>query len=117
MAQKRVLNSSDFSQYQQDFKSAKAAISSIASRAKSFKIGKTGMSIEDRFGEPDYNGVYDEIHSVYSSDDQDFASRMEADLIGEFKDNQKCDNVRTTDKDDMTDSEKYSVYVVWTKEQ
>ena len=113
MAQKRVLNMSDYLQYQRDLRSAKLAISSLANRVKNFKIGKTGMSIENRFSEPDYNGVYDDIDSVYSSDDFDFVSRMEADLIEEFKDNMKCDNIRTTDQDDMTDSEEYFVYVVW----
>lgn len=116
MGQKKVLNTSDYFQYQRDLKSAKTTISSIANRAENFKIGKTGMSIENRFGEPDYNGVYDEICSVYSSEDPDFVSRMEADLIEEFKNNKKCDNIRTTDQDDMADSEEYSVYVVWNNE-
>ena len=103
----------DYIKYQRELNNAKIAINSLAVRVENFKIGKTGMTIEDRFAEPDYDGVYDDIDTVFTSDDPDEVSRMEADLIEEFKGHANCDNIRTTEKDEMTESDEYSVYVVW----
>lgn len=99
--------------YQRHLENAIADIITLADKVECFKIGKTGMAIEDRFAEPDYNGVYDDIDEVYSSTDSEKVSQMEADLIEEFKDYFNCDNKRTTDKDEMADSDEYHVYVVW----
>lgn len=99
--------------YQRQLESATDYMKSLAAKVKHFKIGKTGMTLDERYGEPDYNGVYDDIDEIYSSADSEMVSRMEADMIEEFKDYPNCDNIRTTDRDEMTDSGKYSVYVVW----
>lgn len=103
--------------YQRNLGNAIENIKSLAAKVKNFKIGKTGETLDERHGEPDYNGVYDEIDEVYSSKDPELVSRMEADLIEEFKDHPNCDNTRTTDKDEMAESDEYSVYVVWNKKK
>lgn len=82
----------------------------------SFKIGKSGMTAEERFSEPDYNGVYDDIKVVYKSTSADNVSKMEAALIEYFKNNKKCDNIKDgkcSVNDSMTDSDEYIVYVVY----
>ena len=82
----------------------------------SFKIGKSGMTAEERFSEPDYNGEYDGIEVVYESPSSDNVSWMEASLINVFKNHEKCDNIMDGDcsvNDTMADSDKYIVYVVY----
>ena len=81
-----------------------------------FKIGKSGMTAEERFSEPDYNGEYDGIEVVYESPSADNVSRMEASLINVFKNHEKCDNIKDGDcsvYDTMADSDKYIVYAVY----
>ena len=81
-----------------------------------FKIGKSGKTAEERFNEPDYNGVYDNIKEVYKSTSADNVSKMEASLIEFFKNNKKCDNIKDgggSVHDSMTDSGEYIVYVVY----
>ena len=82
----------------------------------SFKIGKSGMTAEERFSEPDYNGEYDGIVEVYANQSADNVSQMEASLINYFRDNKKCDNDKDGDSsasDTMTSSSEYIVYVVY----
>ena len=82
----------------------------------SFKIGKSGMTAEERFSEPDYNGEYDGIVEVYASSSADNVSRMEASLIECFKNYEKCDNIKDGDSsvnDTMASSSEYIVYVVY----
>ena len=82
----------------------------------SFKIGKSGMTAEERFSEPDYNGEYDGIEVVYESPSSDNVSRMEASLINFFKNHEKCDNIKDGEgsvNDTMADSDNYIVYVVY----
>ena len=55
------------------------------------------MTVKDRFAEPDYDGEYDDIDTVFTSEDPDEVNRMEADLIEAFKGYANCDKVRTTD--------------------
>ena len=49
-----------------------------------YKIGKAGETAQERFSNG-YNEVYDQIKVLFSSDDPDLASKMEKDLIDEFK--------------------------------
>ena len=82
----------------------------------SFKRGKSGMTAEERFSEPDYNGEYDGIEVVYESPSADNVSRIEASLINFFKNHEKCDNIKDGEgsvNDTMADSDKYIVYVVY----
>ena len=91
-------------------------IMACAENWSSFKIGKSGMTAEERFSEPDYNGEYDGIEVVYESPSSDNVSRMEASLINVFKNHEKCDNIKDGDcsvNDTMADSDKYIVYVVY----
>lgn len=91
-------------------------IMACAENWSSFKIGKSGMTAEERFSEPDYNGVYDDIKVVYKSTSADNVSKMEAALINIFMDNEKCDNTKDGEgsvNDTMADSNKYIVYVVY----
>jgi len=80
---------------------------------KHFKIGKTGMSLQERLNEPDYNGTYSYIKKLHSSSSITEISRLERDLILRFMNDYRCDNVRTTDKDEMRESGKYILYLVW----
>ena len=91
-------------------------ITNYAKNWSNFKIGKSGMTAEERFNEPDYNGEYDGIVEVYESTSADNVSKMEASLIDCFKNNEKCDNVKDGDSsvnDTMTSSSVYIVYVVY----
>ena len=91
-------------------------ITDYAKNWSSFKIGKSGMTAEERFNEPDYNGEYDGIVEVYESTSADNVSKMEASLIDCFKNNEKCDNVKDGDSsvnDTMATSSEYIVYVVY----
>ena len=91
-------------------------IMASAENWSSFKIGKSGMTAEERFCEPDYNGEYDGIEVVYESPSAYNVSQMEASLINFFKNNGKCDNIKDGEgsvNDTMADSDKYIVYVVY----
>lgn len=80
---------------------------------KHFKIGKTGMSLEERLKNSDYNGIYSHITELHSSSNIEEISRLERDLIFRFQNDSRCDNVRTTNKDEMRESGKYILYLVW----
>lgn len=43
-----------------------AKIDTIIAQCTSFKIGKTGETLLDRFNQPNYNGVYTHIVSVFT---------------------------------------------------
>ena len=91
-------------------------IQGLAENWSSFKIGKSGVTAEERFSEPDYNGIYNDIMVVYESSSADNVSKMEASLIDFFKDNEKCENIKDGDgsvKDTMVPSKEYIVYVVY----
>ena len=91
-------------------------IMDYARKWSSFKIGKSGVTAEERFSEPDYNGIYNNIMVVYESPSADNVSKMEASLIDSFKDNEKCENIKDGDgsvNDNMTTSSEYIVYVVY----
>ena len=91
-------------------------IMACAENWSSFKIGTSGMTAEERFSEPDYNGEYDGIEVVYESPSADNVSRIEASLINFFKNHEKCDNIKDGEgsvNDTMADSDKYIVYVVY----
>lgn len=88
-------------------------IISLKDICREFRIGKTGMTKEERFNEPDYRDTYSNIIELYSSDDKDEISRLERDLILRFEKDEKCDNERKTDQDDMRDSERYTLYMVY----
>lgn len=81
---------------------------------KSFKIGKTGQTKEERFA--GYKDEYEEYSVVYEGS-RKMVSDMESYLIRYYKDNPKCDNERgpkASNKDEMKeDSTKFHVYVVW----
>lgn len=91
-------------------------IMDYAKKWSKFKIGKSGMSAEDRFNEPDYNGEFDCIKTVYASSSAENVSKMEASLIECFKDNKKCVNTKdggSSVNDPMANSDEYIVYVVY----
>lgn len=92
-----------------------ARINEIRETCNSYKIGKTGMLLEDRLREPDYNGVYEAIDPVYESQSKEMCSYVEAHLIDAFIEDPKCDNKKDGEQsidDEMTDTPPYYVYVV-----
>ena len=102
--------------FSSDMPKIASLIASCAKDWNSFKIGKSGMTAEERFSEPDYNGVYDDIMVVYESSFADNVSKMEASLIKCFIDNEKCENIKDGEgsvNDTMADSDEYIVYVVY----
>ena len=94
----------------------KTKLNFIIDRWKSFKIGKTSMSLEDRRSQQDYNELYPNIGSVYESNNFILTSMAEAQLIDEYINHPKCDNVKDGDQsinDHMGDGDTYQVYIVW----
>lgn len=94
----------------------KAGVSCVVPLCEKFKIGKTGLKLEDRKSQPDYKDTYDNIDDVYQTSSKDEASEMEAYLIDEFEHCEKCQNKKDGDQslnDEMADSDTYFVYVVW----
>lgn len=68
-----------------------ANVELIVAICKSFKIGKTGQTKEERFA--GYNGEYEEYSIIYEGSRKD-VSDMESYLIQYYKGNPKCDNER-----------------------
>jgi hypothetical protein len=93
---------------------AMSKIRTIADQYTSFKIGKTGQELEDRFG-IEYQEDYDKIHSVCRSEDKALVDRWEKDLIAHFQNDPiyagKCDN-DAVGGGEMADSNVYRIYVV-----
>jgi len=94
---------------------AVARINEIRETCSSFKIGKTGMLLEKRLQEPDYNGVYDAIDPVYEAYSKEVCSYAEAELIDKFINDPQCDNEKDGEHsigDNLKDTPPYYVYVV-----
>ena len=97
------------------------AINTIAAalpHVKAFKIGKTGETVENRLAKPDYQDEYEftDIKEIYHTTQKSLASKMEADLIDFFSDQDKCLNEKGGKEslhDKMKDSGDYYVYLVW----
>lgn len=91
-------------------------IETIETVCNHFKIGKTGQIPEDRF-DSNYANYYDSIMVVYSSNNPDDVSQMEADLIDYYEGHPKCDNIKDGDEsinDQMTSKNgQYITYVVY----
>ena len=95
----------------------KKKIEEVIDKCTSFKIGKTGMTLEERGNSPDYAGKYKWIKQLYESSDPDDVSQMEAHLINHYINYSKCDNEKngvSSIHDEMKDgAENYYVYIVW----
>jgi len=112
---KFIVESKNFSS---DKSKAVAAIAAIFPDCESFKIGKTGDTLNDRLDQYDYKEEYKFKHiaPVYKTKSKSLASRMEAELIDYFSDRNKCENIKDGEKslkDKMADANTYYVYVVW----
>ena len=92
-------------------------IRKVISRCTSFKIGKTGETIEDRGSQPDYQDDYLYIGSLYASESEELISMLENKFINMFISHPKNDNIKggeQSQNDTMADdAESYHVYVVW----
>ena len=95
----------------------KKKIEEVIDKCTSFKIGKTGMTLEERGNSPDYADKYKWIEPLYESSNPDDISQMEAHLINNYINYSKCDNEKngvSSIHDEMKDgAEKYYVYIVW----
>ena len=95
----------------------KKKIDEVISKCVSFKIGKTGMSLEKRGNSPDYADKYKWIEPLYESSNPNDVSQMEAHLINSYINWACCDNEKdgvSSIHDEMKDgAEKYYVYIVW----
>lgn len=95
----------------------KKKIEEVIDKCTSFKIGKTGMTLEGRGNSPDYADKYKWIEPLYESSNPDDISQMEAHLINNYINYSKCDNEKngvSSIHDEMKDgAEKYYVYIVW----
>lgn len=89
-------------------------IEKVVGTCSSFKIGKTGQSLQDRF-DSEYKDQYDRIVEVYCSSNESEISALERWLIEYFqtleKYSSKCDN-KASGGGDMDYSSKYYIYVV-----
>ena len=95
----------------------KKKIEEVIDKCTSFKIGKTGMTLEERGNSPDYANKYRWIQEVFVSKDPNEVSQMEAHLINHYINYSKCDNEKdgvSSIHDEMKDgADKYYVYIVW----
>jgi hypothetical protein len=95
----------------------KKKIEEVIDKCTSFKIGKTGMTLEERGNSPDYANKYRWIQEVFASKDPNEVSQMEAHLINTYINWARCDNEKdgvSSIHDEMKDgAEKYYVYIVW----
>ena len=94
---------------------AAARINEIRQNCASYKIGKTGMLLEDRLNEPDYRDVYTAIEPVYESNSKEMCGFAEAQLIDAFINDPRCDNQKNGEHslgDNLSDNSPFYVYVV-----
>ena len=96
---------------------AMEVIEQVVYECKSFKIGKS-HDLGQRMKEPDYDGVYDHMESLFTSGSKELVGFVEASFIdacmADFPD--KCDNKKDGEKslnDPMPESKEYHVYIVW----
>lgn len=96
---------------------ASQKVKNIIDNCSSFKIGKTGETLEERRSQPDYVNEYPEIASVFKSTSKREVDDMESYLISRYFLNEKCDNLKSgirSKNDTMReDATEYNVYVVW----
>ena len=95
----------------------KKKIEEVIDKCTSFKIGKTGMTLEERGNSSDYASKYKWIEPLYESSNPNDVSRIEAHLINTYINWACCDNEKdgvSSIHDEMKDgAEKYYVYIVW----
>jgi hypothetical protein len=95
----------------------KKKIEEVIDKCTSFKIGKTGMTLEERGNSSDYANKYRWIQEVFASKDPTEVSQMEAHLINTYINWACCDNEKdgaASVYDHMADdATKYYVYIVW----
>ena len=92
-------------------KNYKAKIEQIAQKATRFKIGETGLSLNQRLKA--YNKTYQKILPITRSVHRDKIDAIEAKLIAHFINHPKCDNLNTGSAGEMTESALYRIYVVF----
>ena len=95
----------------------KKKINEVIDNCRSFKIGKTGMTIKERGNSPDYAGKYSWIMPLFERRNPDEVSQMEAHLINTYIVYDRCDNKKdgvASIYDEMKEgAKKYYVYIVW----
>lgn len=95
---------------------AKGKTEEVIKDCKSFKIGKTGQDLIERF-RSGYEDKYKRIKQLASSSNPEVVSYIEAELIQLYKDHDRCDNERdglASFNDEMrTGATEYHVYIVW----
>ena len=92
------------------FDEAVQKVSNIAAKFNSFKIGKTGQNLDDRF-DSNYKETYSEIRLICRSKNKGDIDNWEEKLIERFKSDPKNDN-EIIGGGDMGDSDEYYIYVV-----
>lgn len=96
---------------------AKKQVEEVIKNCESFKIGKTGMTLKERYCSRDYADKYKWIEPLYESSNPDDVSKMEAYLINTYINWTRCDNEKdgtASVYDQMVeDATKYYVYIVW----
>lgn len=89
-------------------------IKDISDKHSSFKIGKTGQELSDRF-DSEYKEDYDKIIPICSSPKKEIIDQWEEELITYFQNDDdyidKCDN-DAIGQGDMRQSKKYRIYIV-----
>lgn len=93
---------------------AQKIVNEIILNCSSFKIGKTGDTLDDRLN--NYNGEYNHIDSVFLGGELE-VDDMESYLIDKYINHPKCDNKKeglASYNDTMVnDNNEYQVYVAW----
>jgi hypothetical protein len=93
------------------FEQIASSLKSSISGYSNFKIGKTGQTLEDRFG-TDYKEDYAYMKQLGYSDSSSTIDNLEEYLIKEFMNYSNCDNEQVGGGE-MASSKKYIVYLVY----
>lgn len=93
------------------FKELGDKIESKLKTLTSFKIGKTGQTVKERY-EEEYSETYDKYEVIGTSVKATIIDNFEEYMIERFMDFDNCDNDQIGGGE-MTDSDKYIVYLVF----
>jgi hypothetical protein len=90
---------------------------SIIKNCKSFKIGKTGQTLENRFNLK-YKTDFENVKQLYYSRNEQLINQLESTLNSYFISHPKNSNLKEGSAGDMTDTnDKYLLYIVFTPQR
>lgn len=77
------------------FDVAKSKLEELITNCSKYKIGKTGQTLEERLSQYKSNGEdFKRIEELYKSESSDIVSKLESDLIDNYINDDKCENIK-----------------------